>query len=220
MQSMFINNEYWGTETNGICPTFLLHFFKQELATTLINHTIHFTIMKKAIPHLSILFLIITSFIALTTEAPVAINIALATLTLFGAYMSITSIQYSLKSLLSKNWPQTLYKINEGEIRSVSIEGERKYSVAADLEYSVGGITYSKDIRDDYNMIYFDTHEQAENYLNGRLNEKYQTIYYNPKKPGEAMLEPGFDIRPILAAIIGFAFVYAGIGILMGLIDW
>ncbi|MGD8526895.1 MAG: DUF3592 domain-containing protein [Thioalkalispiraceae bacterium] len=176
--------------------------------------------MKKILPHLAILALIIVIFVALTSRSDSAVNLAWIALSLFGAYMATTSILYLIKNLRSKSWPKALYEIKHGKVREFTMEGKQQFSVVADLEYEVNGQRYSKDIRDDYNTIYFDSYEQAEAYLNARLNEKHATIFYNPANPAEAILKPGLDMRPVLATLVGCGLAYAGMASYLGVLQW
>jgi len=176
--------------------------------------------MKKLLPLLSIFILFIFGFVALTTKIPVIVDIAWIALALFGAYMSLSSVIYSVKCYKSKFWPQSLYVLRDEEVRDRSIDKKKKDYVMANIEYEVEGKKYIKDLRDDYNESFFDNPDEAIKYIKNIQSNPYKTIYFNPENPEDSILKPGMNVRSILAILVGFGLVYIAIASLFGAIKW
>jgi hypothetical protein len=115
--------------------------------------------------------------------------------------------------VVSQGWPAT-----EGTIISHKFQGQKfkeygggfytKIDVFIHYEYSIEGISYtSKAINSIDIPFYLYPESYADRYPIG----KDVIVYYNPKNPSEALLEPGFvDVHK---AFDVFSFLLFGIGI-------
>lgn len=176
--------------------------------------------MKKLLPLLSILILFIFGFTAVITKTPVLVDIAWIALAAFSTYMAISSVIYSVKCHKSKRWPKSLYTIENERISDRIVEKRKYYYVSGNIVYEVNGDKYTKDLRDDYNELTFKNHDDAINHINALKNKKYKTIYYDPNEPETSILEPGINIRSILAIIVAIGLFYVATASYLGVINW
>lgn len=176
--------------------------------------------IKYILPLLSILLVFIFGFLALITKSPALVDIAWFMLAIFGTYMSLSSVFYSIQCYKSKSWPQSLYTIKNEKIQERISENKKGYHVYADIEYEVNGRKYIKDLRDDYNELSFSSYDQAMDYLKELQSKRYKRIYYNPIEPQNSILSPGINFRSILAIIVGIGLFYIGFASFRGIINW
>lgn len=104
---------------------------------------------------------------------------------IYGVYYLFLYIRYPQRSQESKNWPTT-----EGKLTSVHLLGKKGWINNIDLRYtySVGGQEYvGKNLNLFPNTIF--GKERLEEVLNTYHQGQYVTVYTNPEKPKEAILE-------------------------------
>ena len=124
------------------------------------------------------------------------------------------------KMFVSLGWPTTQGTIvhhTRGGQRFEEYDGDfyTNIEVYIRYEYTVDGLSYSSlTINSIYNPFNTYPTEYADRYPVG----KEVIVYYNPKKPAEAVLEPGFvnvlkafGIYSYVLFVLGIYFIYLGI---------
>ena len=124
---------------------------------------------------------------------------------------SISSIQ---KGSDSENWPSTTgYIISSNIVRHPSKHG---YTYGANItyQYSINDHTYSSN-RISYGDYSSSDGEHANQLVTQYYVGRNVTVFYNPKNPSEAILEPGatffsymFLLAGILPIVIGIIILY------------
>ena len=115
------------------------------------------------------------------------------------------------RMIASPGWPTT-----EGTIASNRLMGVRfeeydgdfytQYDAYIRYQYSVNGITY-----DSLSINSIETHGYPSSFASRYPVGKDVVVYYNPKDPSEAVLEPGF--ADIFKAFDVFSYFFFGGGI-------
>jgi Protein of unknown function (DUF3592) len=137
------------------------------------------------------------------------LDIALSLLTvLCGLGLTIYGVRLFAKSHRAKTWPTAQGRIIESEVREVRDADGLTYKASILYEYSVNGVTHRSDVWRSAAGSSSSTRFAA------RAVGRYPvgavvTVYCNPEKPTDAMLEPGKASWHLLLA--GIAFFAAGI---------
>ena len=121
--------------------------------------------------------------------------------------LALFPIRYLPEALASRSWPNVEGEITTSEEEkvgsnyNVSIKPKIKYS------YTVNGETYqSKRIKIGAQSVSSTDRGWVERTLKRYPLGKNLTVYYNPTKKMETVLEPGFNIRIYSFVLIGLIF--------------
>ncbi|NJN44561.1 MAG: DUF3592 domain-containing protein [Anaerolineae bacterium] len=110
----------------------------------------------------------------------------------------------------SSSWPATQGQITESTLdHSTDAEGGDSYSPEVTYTYQVNGIFYENGtIKFGENS--YSSQRKAQEILNRYPVGQMVSVYYDPDKPGRAVLEPG---------VSGGSYIVFGIGVLFVLIS-
>jgi Protein of unknown function (DUF3592) len=137
------------------------------------------------------------------------LDIALSLLTvLCGLGLTIYGARLFAKSYRAKTWPTAQGRIIESEVREVRDTDGLTYKASILYEYSVNGVTHRSDV------WRLGTGSSSSTEPARKTVKRYPvgavvTVYCNPEKPADAMLEPGKASWHLLLA--GIAFFAAGV---------
>jgi hypothetical protein len=116
-------------------------------------------------------------------------------LTALGAGFSIWGYGVMKSARASLQWPSTRALIVRSQIRSTPVSGKAEYQYSADViyKYTVFGRQYksNKIIAGNYSS---NSRRRAEKILRRYKEGRYVEAYFNPEKPGQAVLIPGGSI--------------------------
>jgi hypothetical protein len=127
-------------------------------------------------------------------------------------------VSYLPKMVVSLGWPSTSGVITSHQIQAKKIQeydGDfyEEIHVHIRYEYVVEGVTYASSSISAIEMPFYPP-EIAERYP----IDKDVVVYYNPKDPAEALLEPGFadlfkafNVFSFLLFVAGIYFIRSGI---------
>lgn len=139
---------------------------------------------------------------------------------LIGIVIIFTGIYFSdlPRMFASSGWPTTEGKIITNRIMGQKIEQYdgtfyTNFEVFIRYQYTVDGTTYSSNA---LNSI--DASSYPASFAGRYPSGKEVTVYYNPRDPSDAVLEPGFvdvfqafDVFSVLTFAAGIYFIYLGI---------
>ena len=116
----------------------------------------------------------------------------------------------------SLEWPTTRALIVRSQIKSTSASGETGYQRSADItyRYTVNGKAYTsnKIIAGDYSS---NSGSRAQKIIRQYGAGSYVEAYYNPDRPGEAVLIPGGSKLIYVPFGFGILAVCSGVGALI-----
>lgn len=148
------------------------------------------------------------------------ISFVLQTLLLFfpcvliGLILIVLSINLLWKSQQVNQWQETTGTILTSELKEyIKKPSDKAYQLKVSYEYIVKGKQYLS------RRIFFgDTLRASSRLVAEAQRIKYQpgttvTVYYNPKKPKEALLQPGIDSIIYWTLAFGSIFLVFGLGI-------
>lgn len=136
------------------------------------------------------------------------LDIALSLLTvLSGLGLMIYGLRLFAKAYRARTWPTAQGRIIESEVREVRDADGLSYKVSILYEYSVNGVTRRSDV---WRLGVGSSSSKSAT----KAVERYPvgavvTVYCNPEKPADSLLEPGKASWHLLLA--GIAFFAAGI---------
>lgn len=117
---------------------------------------------------------------------------------LAGLALTIFAVNNSVNAYKTKSWPTT-----QGIIISSEVTGNSRYTPRVTYNYTIGENEYTSDKVGLTNMAQYkhkdDAIREADRYP---VNAKV-TVYYNPAKVDEAILEPGIKGEHIFMFLIG-----------------
>ena len=139
---------------------------------------------------------------------------------LMGGLMLVISVLISdiPRMIVSPIWPTTdgaviLRRISKVRFEEYDGDYYEKIDAYIRYQYTVDDIKYTSNAIDSTRRLYY-PYDVAARYPEG----KEVTVYYNPKNPSEAVIEPGFvhffqgiDIYSYLLLGVGLYFIHVGI---------
>ncbi len=137
-------------------------------------------------------------------------------LTALGAGFSVWGYGIIKTTRASLHWPTTRAFIVRSQIRSTSDSGKAGYQHSADItyKYAVNGKVYTSNriIAGNYSS---NTSGRARKIIRQYREGSYVKAYYNPERPGEAVLIPGGTNLIYVPFGFGILAVCAGVGALI-----
>ena len=117
---------------------------------------------------------------------------------LAGLFLMYLAVINSMTALETKKWPTTTGIITVSEITGIS-----KYTPRISYTYTIDSTVYSSD---KIRLTSYTT--QGKKQWATKVTDKYPlnskvTVYYNPNKVEESLLEPGIKIESVLMFLIG-----------------
>jgi hypothetical protein len=126
-------------------------------------------------------------------EHPLAIVAAGVVLVVFGVYTRV-------QSLRSRSWPTAPGVITESRVDSSrNRDGQWSHTARIRYRYTVDGKTYNGDTISYAKGLFDGASVQVSRYPQGSA----VGVYYDPKDPASAVLDPGAGPTPALALLAG-----------------
>jgi hypothetical protein len=102
------------------------------------------------------------------------------------------SVIGDVKAILTKSWPSTNGTVINSEVkRGTSSKGSPKYSPEISYYYQIGAMTYRSNRYSS--TIARGTSQWARQIVNKYPSGAKLTVYYNPKKQNDSVLDPGLQ---------------------------
>lgn len=155
--------------------------------------------------------------IKITAEKDIVLNkpMKLAVFILFiliGLVISYFTYSLLINSFESKNWPKKEGVILSSEFVS-SIDSDKKPIYTAEIlyEYYIENIKYVGNSVTVGGLTYTSNPNYAQLLINKYQKNTKVEVFYNPKNPEQAVLEPGFNWLASLPFLIGIIFSFVGL---------
>lgn len=144
---------------------------------------------------------------------------------ILGAVLLIANIRARKRADASQTWPSTIATILNTDVRTKVKHDDdgyvksTSYSRHVEYSYAVGGVTYESKKLTFGSSQMFSTHQQAEYALRPYPVGGQVTVFYNPEKYDDAVLERVAP-KSKIGMIIGIIFLVIGACVgLIGLIS-
>jgi len=117
---------------------------------------------------------------------------------LAGLALTLFSASNGINALKAKSWPTT-----EGTVTSSQVEWNSKYVPKVIYTYTINTEEFTSNRIRLTNFAHYKKKEDA-----AKVSDKYPvdskvTVYYNPNKPDEAILDPGIKGEHVFMFLIG-----------------
>jgi hypothetical protein len=107
-----------------------------------------------------------------------------------GIFLIVHSQVNKRKAQLSRNWPVAKGIITEAKIHMTENDDDQvKYFPTVRYTYQVGGQAYEGKLINFGSAREFNSHQKAAEYLAEFPIDTEVNVFYNPEKPGEAVLK-------------------------------
>ncbi|MBN1979605.1 MAG: DUF3592 domain-containing protein [Anaerolineae bacterium] len=136
-------------------------------------------------------------------------GIFIVALAALGIFLIAFSLRSRKKAAASQSWPATFGQITKAEVKqsaSTDDDGRTTYAYypAVEYTYQIGGQTYTSKRMSFGGVVAYGSWAKAEAGLARFPVGSQVTVYYNPEKPAEAVLEQkagGFAWGMIVGAV-------------------
>ncbi|MHC1703952.1 MAG: DUF3592 domain-containing protein [Tenuifilaceae bacterium] len=123
---------------------------------------------------------------------------------LVGLALTIFAVNNSINAIKTKSWSTT-----EGIVIYSQVEQSSRYIPKITYNYTVGTDEYSSDRVRLTNMAQYKKKDGATVVTDKYPLDAKVTVYYNPAKPNEALLEPGIKGEHIFMFLLGLVIFLA-----------
>ena len=132
---------------------------------------------------------------------------------LLGGLVSIAAAHSIVMGWSSRDWPQTGGEVAIAYVRVIrsSTRNTTTYEANVAYQYRVQGTDYASSNISYKSVEFEDGRKIVERYPEG----KAVSVYYDPRRPQRAVLEPGIHWSGILWMLMGLVFLIFGMGVLI-----
>lgn len=124
-----------------------------------------------------------------------------------GVFLIIHSQVSKRKAQQSRNWPVVKGIITEAKIHTQENDDDQlKYFPTVRYTYQVDGLPYEGKLINFGSAREFNSHQKAAEYLAEFPVDKEVSVFYNPEKPGEAVLKQK-AVNTTVGLVIGIVMV-------------
>jgi len=123
---------------------------------------------------------------------------------LAGLFLSLFATNNSVNAFKTKSWPTT-----QGTVISSQVERSSRYIPKVIYTYDVDTNAFSSDRIRQTNYAQYKKKEDAAKVADRYPVDSKVTVYYNPNKPDEAILEPGIKGEHIFMFLLGLVIFLA-----------
>ncbi|MBD1911762.1 MULTISPECIES: DUF3592 domain-containing protein [unclassified Leptolyngbya] len=133
----------------------------------------------------------------------------------FGLGLWIMAAYILRKSQQAQHWPETMGRVLSADVKEVIIKRQKHYQTVVCYEYFVQGQPYQSQRLSFGNACRISDRPTAQQAIRPFRPTMPVKVYYNPRKPQEAVLKRESD-RTLLWALVGFGGVFLGMSLLIG----